>query len=406
MEIFKKENRIYLKIIITLCMLSCGGVGITSNTVGVFYNYVASDLNILRGTYIIHNTIATFALAFFALFVPRVVNKDNFRKVIIIACVVSSLSCYLMSFQSNIWMFYLLGFIRGLGNAFFAFVALSLIINKWFNKNYGLITSIVYSSAGVAGAFLSPLFLNIIEKYGWRIGYKAMGISMFLFLIPFIFTKYTLTPKEIGLKPYGGDFVLSGREIKTTKIDHTLFIYIAIFAACIHLAAGNIQHLSALASSRGYSLAIMSLFVSLPMIGNVTFKFIEGEISDKKNAIFANMIMLIITIIGIVLLLNYNSSLNLIGTLLFGAVFAETAVGLTLITREVFGLDNFNKTYPIYSLLGNGFYAIAGTLYGYLYDFTLSYDLGLIIGLILTIICVLMIYLSKIRLAKQTKNCA
>ena len=400
MEIFKKENRIYLKIIITLCMLSCGGVGITSNTVGVFYNYVASDLNILRGTYIIHNTIATFALAFFALFVPRVINKDNFRRVIIISCVISSLSCYLMSFQSSIWMFYLLGFLRGLGNGFFAFVALSLIINKWFNKSYGLITSIVYSSAGVAGAILSPLFLNVIENYGWRIGYKVMGICMFLFLIPFIFTKYTLSPKEMNLKPYGGDFVLSGKTSETSKVDKTLFIYIGVFAACIHLAAGNVQHLSAIANSRGYSLSIMSLFVSLPMIGNVTFKFIEGEISDRKNAVFANLFMLTVTLIGIVLLLNYNCSLNTIGTLLIGAVFAETAVGLTLITRELFGLNNFNKTYPIYSLLGNGSYAIAGALYGYLYDFTGSYDLGLLIGLILVIISVVMIYLGKRRVSK------
>lgn len=378
-------------------MLSCGGVGITSNTVGVFYNYVASDLNILRGTYIIHNTIATFALAIFALFVPRWINSKNFRKLIIVGCLISSLSCYLMSFQSNIIMFYLLGFIRGFGNAFFAFVGLSMIINKWFNKSYGLITSIVYSCAGVAGAFLSPIFLNVIENYGWRIGYKVMGISMFIFLIPFIFTKYTLSPKEMNLKPYGGDFVLSGKSAETTKVDKTLFIYIGIFAACIHLAAGNVQHLSAVADSRGYSLSIMSLFVSLPMIGNVAFKFIEGEISDRKNAVFANLFMLVVTIVGIALLLNYNCSLNTIGTLLIGAVFAETAVGLTLITRELFGLNNFNKTYPIYSLLGNGSYAIAGALYGYLFDFTGSYDLGLLIGLILVVICVVMIYLGKKR---------
>ena len=401
MNIFKKENRIYLKIIITLCFLSSAGVGITSNSVGVFYNYVASDLNILRGTYIIHNTIATFALAIVALFVPRLLNSNNYRKLIIAAGLISSISAYLMSFQTNVVMFYLLGLLRGCGNAFFAFVVISIIINNWFNKSHGLITSIIFGFSGISGAIFSPLFLNVIETYGWRIGYKVMGISILLSFVPFIIMKYPLTPKEMDLQPYGGEINKEESKDVSHNIDPLLFAYVGIFATLIHFAAGNMQHLSAIALSRNYSLNIVSLFVSLSMIGNVTFKFITGEIADKKGAVFSNITMLMVTLLGNFLLLFINNSLlNVSGSLFFGAVFAETAVGLTLLTKEIFGIDNYNKTYPIYALLGNASYAISTSAYGYLYDFSKTYDLGLIVGIILIVLCILTVIISKRRLNK------
>ena len=114
--------------------------------------------------------------------------------------------------------------------------------------------------------------------------------------------------------------------------------------------------------------------------------------------------MLIVTLLGNCLLLFINNSLlNVSGTLLFGAVFAETAVGLTLLTKEVFGIANYNKTYPIYALLGNASYAISTCAYGYLYDFSKTYDLGLIIGIILIILCIVTVIISKRRLNKMSR---
>ena len=210
--------------------------------------------------------------------------------------------------------------------------------------------------------------------------------------------------KELNLKPYGGDFSKKDTTDSVNKIDPALFIYVSLFAILIHFASGNMQHLSAIAISRNYSINVISLFVSLSMIGNVFFKFLTGEIADKKGAIFADISILLLTGLGILFLFFKNDAfLNLLGTFFFGAVFAQTAVGLTLLTKETFGVANFNNTYPIYALLGNAFYAIACSVYGYLYDFTYSYDLGLYIGFILIIICILIIILCKKRINKIEK---
>ena len=397
----KKENRLYLKIIIILCLISSAGVGITSNSVGVFYSYVSSDLNILNGTYVLHNTISMITMGVVALFVPKWINSKNFRKCITIATIVSSLAIYLMSFQSNIYMFYLLGFIRGCGVAFYAFVSISMIINHWFNKDRGFITSIVYAFAGVAGAIFSPLFLHIIQNYGWRYGYKAMAILMFACMVPFMLSKFTFFPSEMKKLPYG-ELKLEKKEVCNKEIDKLLFVYIALFASLIHFASSNMQHLSAIAISRNFSTSTISLIVSLSMIGNVFFKFVSGKVSDTKSSTYSNILMLSICFVGgILLLLSNNEILFLLGGLLFGSVFAETAVGLTVITTDFFGIENYDQVYPIYSLLGNGFYALACSVMGYLYDFTKSYNMGLLISIILILICMFLIMLGYKRVQKK-----
>ena len=381
--------------------MSSAGVGICSNSVGVFYNYVASDLNILNGTYVLHNTISMITMGVVALFVPKWINSKNFRKCITIATIVSSLAAYLMSFQSNIYMFYILGFIRGCGTAFYAFVAISMIINHWFNKDRGFITSIVYAFAGVAGAIFSPLFLHIIQNYSWRMGYKAMGLIMLMGMIPFALSKFSFYPEEMGKLPYG-ELKLEKKEVCNHEIDKTLFIYIALFASLVHFASSNMQHLSAIAISRNFSTSTVSLIVSLAMIGNVSFKFLSGKVSDKKGSVYSNILMLCICLIGgIFLLLSNNEFLFLLGGLLFGSVFAETAVGLTVITTDFFGIENYDRVYPIYSLLGNGFYALACSIMGYLYDFTGSYNLGLFISISMIIICIILILLGNNRVLKK-----
>ena len=404
MDILKKENRIYLKVMIILCFVVSGGVGLSSNSVGIFYSYVADDLNILRGSYIIHNTIATLMLAVVALWVPKYMRSDNFRKLIIGGMLLTTIGTFLMSLANNLIEFYILGFIRGFGNAFFAFVVVSIIINYWFKKDHGFITSIIFAFSGVSGAIFSPILLNIIENYGWRTGYISMAVLYVLCGLPLLFSRFTLRPEEMGLTPYGGEI----KETEKTnskenfKVDIRLLIDIGLFASLVHLASALMQHLSPLAQFNGYSVAIMSAVVSASMIGNVLSKFVSGKVCDLKGAMFSNILFLSLSMIGALLLYSsLNSLLLIVGAFLFGSIFSETAVGLTLITGEYFGQENYSKYYPMFALIGNASYAIGCSLDGYIYDYSGSYNYVIWFSIILIILCMLFVVLGKRKAKKR-----
>lgn len=397
MELLRKENRVYLNVFIVLCLIVSSSVGLASNAVGIFYSYVSDDLNILRGSYIIHNTIGYLMLAIVAVWVPKIMNSNNFKLLIFGGSVLTGVGTMAMALCNKLYEFYILGFIRGCGNAFFALVVVSIIINNWYKKDRGFITSIIFAFSGISGAVFSPILISVIEKFGWRIGYVTMGLLFIVLVLPLLFSNMTFKPEEMGMSPYGEEAIKEKENIETiNKVSFKLFIYIAIFSASAHLGGVFIQHLTPFTRHLGYPIWVISAVASASNVGNVISKFIAGKVSDIKGAHISSLIFLFVTIVGAILLhLSLGSFGMILGGLLFGASMSQTAVGLTLITGEYLGDNNYAKYYPIFALIGNTCYAVGGSIDGYIYDFSGSYDLVVYISIGFMLICMLCVILGK-----------
>lgn len=397
MDLLRKENRVYLKVFIVLCLIVSSSVGLASNSVGLFYSYVCDDLNILRGSYIIHNTIAILMLAIVAVWVPKIMNSNNFKMLIFGGTLVTGIGTAAMALCNNLLEFYILGFIRGCGNAFFALVVVSIIINNWFKKDHGFITSIIFACSGISAAIFSPILIGVIERFGWRIGYVCMGAMFVVLVLPLLFTKMTFEPSLMGITPYGGEFEKQSTNEKTNKkISTKLIIYIGLFAALVHLGGVLMQHLTPLTKNFGYPIWVISAVASASNMGNVVSKFIAGKLCDKKGVLFSNNIFLLLTIIGAIMLyLSFGSIWMIIGAFLFGSSMCQTALGLTLVTNEYFGNENYPKYYPIFALIGNGSYALGGSLDGYIYDFAGSYNPVIYLSILCMAICIICMFLGK-----------
>ena len=82
--------------------------------------------------------------------------------------------------------------------------------------------------------------------------------------------------------------------------------------------------------------------------------------------------------------------------LLFGAIFGVLAVSIPLITRQLFGLANYGKAYPIINFATNTGAALAFSAIGFIYDFANSYYPALILFLILLALAMVsLVYASK-----------
>jgi MFS family permease len=73
--------------------------------------------------------------------------------------------------------------------------------------------------------------------------------------------------------------------------------------------------------------------------------------------------------------------LLLIAAALIGLCYSIATVGITMITRDAFGLANYGKTYPIVNLVGNMSNAVFSSVVGFMYDFTGGYTLTLFVFL-------------------------
>ena len=382
-----KINRIekHWKVLAVMCGLAASSVGICINSIGIFYSPVSENLGILRGSFSLHATIASIVTAVAALYVPRIMNDRNFKLLLGGGAVLSGVSTCLMACVSEIPLFYLLGVLRGIGNASYGMVVLTVVLNRWFEACYGLATSIVMGFGGITGAVLSPVLTALIEDMGWRAGYVVTGILITAFCLPAVLYSFSYTPEAEGLTAYGAVRQKpedSCREdAEPGKTDGTQFRYLSaaffslVFIGILHTAITSIpQHFPGFVESIGQTAAVGAAMLSCCMVGNILSKLLIGVLADRWSSMKATVFMIGLHLVSIAMILIFRSEIMLyLAAFLFGFVYSVSAVGLVLITKDCFGAENYNRVYPVVSFAGSASCAVGISLVGYLYDFTGSY---------------------------------
>lgn len=385
-------------ILILCCLMISASVGLSVNSSGVFYTPVSESLGILRGSFAMHMTIFSLTTATTALFIPKLINKFAYKKILIVGLILAFISTFLMGVSKNLISFYILGGLRGISTGVFSIAPITIIINGWFYKNNGLATSIALGFSGIASSVFSPILSSLIESFGWEKTYFIKAFLILFLCLPSIIFSFSINSKEEGKLPYGYTENFSNKNSIIAAKNFTFlnigFINLFIFALFITIISGITQHLPGFGNSIGYNSTMATKLLSAGMIGNVLFKIIIGALSDKIGPIKSILIMMSINVLGTLIILNSSSFiLILIGATLFGASYSVHAVGLPLLTKYLFGLENYSKVFPSISFSSNIGVALSLSLVGYIYDFTGSYRYSFLLALTLNIIGLIFIFI-------------
>lgn len=388
-------------ILAVCCGLSASSIGISINCSGIFYTPVSESLGILRGSFAMHMTIFSMVTALASFFIPTLMKKVPYKLLLTVSSIVAVITTALMGFVDNLLMFYVLGALRGASTALFASVPLTMIINNWFVEKHGLATSLVFSFSGVAGTLFSPILSSCIEKYGWQTSYVIMGMLILFLTLPSIIYPFHIDPLKESLLPYGGKKQEQKVETSQAKFNFVSAPFIAFFvfgllSACLTSVT---QHFPGYAASLGFSASIGALLLSAGMVGNISFKLLIGVLSDMLGTVKAVIIMLVAVLTGTLLLMFSKVEILLIlGAFLFGASYAVGAVGLPLLTKYFFKVENYSKVYPSVSFASNLGAALSLSLVGYIYDFFGSYLYAFMAALAMLGMCFVAIkYILKSR---------
>ena len=393
-----RKNLKHWIVLSVCCGLAASSIGISINSSGIFYTPVSESLGIMRGTFSMHMTIFSMVTAIGALFVPKIMEKVNYKLLLLVSVIVAVVSTALMAASSSIPLFYILGAIRGLSTGMFSIVPLTIIINHWFVEKHGLATSIVFGFSGLAGSICSPVLSSCIEMMGWRMGYIIKAITILLLCLPAIIYPFSVDPHDDGLEPYGYKEI----EVQKTQTSSSSFSFISIAFMCFFIfgllsscITSVTQHLPGYGQSLGYGVSLSAMLLSAGMIGNIVSKLIIGVLSDWLGALKAAIVMIAVNTVGVVLLmLGFSSYVLLLGAFLFGSCYGIGAVSLPLLTKYFFGTDNYSKVFPSISFASNLGAAISLSMVGYIYDFFGSYMYAFILALAMIGICCLTLFMT------------
>lgn len=385
----------YIQIVMISCGMAAVCLGLCMNIAGLFFTPVSEALKVGRGAVSLSSTLITFSIAITGLFVPRIINENNLKKIVIISSVFSIITPVLLGICNNLMIYYLVSLIRGISGGLLSLVLITTLLNNWFIEKNGLVTGITMSFSGLTGALCSPLVNTVINSYGYSYAYFVVSFLTLIFLLPSIVFKFTLKPQTMGYKPYGSR-VNNSKNNTYKDYSITAVVIMCVVAFLSSGLSGCPQHFNGLANELLNSASVGSTMLSLALIGNIVSKLIIGVLIDKYNGRIAYLAAMLINIMGCLILILFKSEMLLyLGSFLFGFIYAAGTICISQLTKERCGVNNYSRVYPLVSFLSTAGTAVFVSAIGYVYDFLSSYIISYFAALVISFILIIGMLLSR-----------
>ena len=165
--------------------------------ISLYANEIRSFFQLSHGDWGSIYALGTLASAFMMLVLGGLVDKYEFKKLLILVFISLSILCFTMVLNSSLWI--LIGIIFGL--RFFGqgmlFHLPSVAIGRWFGQNKGKATSISVLGFSLGEAIFPIIMTFIISFVGWKFSWSFGGVLLLL-ILPFIviLLKVERTPKS------------------------------------------------------------------------------------------------------------------------------------------------------------------------------------------------------------------
>lgn len=152
-------------------------MSLLSTALSFFVAPVCEDLGFGRGSFTLYYSLMVAAGAVSASFLGTYMNKKGVQGVVLLSGIWCGLGLVGFSFSSQLWMFYILGAAMGLFGSTCIYLAANVVVQQSYSsKHVSAILGIVMAGAGIGGVIWSNLVPQIIENFGWRFGYRMLGI--------------------------------------------------------------------------------------------------------------------------------------------------------------------------------------------------------------------------------------
>ena len=294
--------------IVAACfILSAMTYGAINNCMGVFIKPVCADMGYSRSAFGLVSTIMSGSLMIMSLLSGKLFRHLDVTKTLRFCAIVMAAGYFSFSFARSLPMFYLSALVTGLAEGTITTVALSILISNWFHQKRGLAFGIAFMGSGVGGMICNPLASMLIQNMGWRMAYRILAVTVFVFAVPVAFLILRTRPEQMDLTAYGEEKdaaapVVSQQsgmmawEAMRTPGFWVLCLCCALNTIC---SSGLMQNTAPHISDVGYSPTFAASVASANMGALALGKLLLGWLYDKLGVKKATIISHLFAIIGL-----------------------------------------------------------------------------------------------------------
>src|SRR6185437_149287 len=278
------------------------------------------------------------------------------------------------------------------------------LLSAWFDKRRGLAIGLYMAGFGL-GYLVVPLAAQfLIDRYGWRAAYVALGATALVATLPAIYLLVRNTPHEMGLQVDGSAAASSTRAAKAwgqtfnAAMRTREFWLLAVTFVLVSFSLNGVQsQIVPLLLDEGVTSTTATMVLSAIGVGSFPGRVLTGYLMDRLFAPYVVAAFYALSVIGVLVLLGHGPPLLVfLSALVVGIGLGAENDALGYMVGRYFGLRHFGQ---IYSVLLCSY--LAGAAAGpYImargYDRTGSYN-GVLTGAIVAIAasCILLLFLPR-----------
>jgi MFS family permease len=180
----------------------CSGPG-QSFVFSVFVDPILADTGISRVYLSTLYAFGTGVSAAMVVLVARLVDRFGARLMLAGIALALGIAAFGMSLAAGpLALFFGFAAMRALGQGSLPVTA-TMLTAQWFVKRRGRAMAVVILGLAASNALLPPLTQSFIASFGWREAYMALGIMVWVLLIPASIIIVRNRPEAVGLHPDG-----------------------------------------------------------------------------------------------------------------------------------------------------------------------------------------------------------
>lgn len=374
---------IALVVLIELAVFS----GILNNIVSLHLLPVTEELGISRGSFSLAFSVRPLVGFFGTLFTGVLLMKLGFRKLCAIFLMVGAAAFVVLGLSQNALMLGIASAMMGFSEAFCTTAVVSRVVTTWFHSRQGMILGFVTASTGLGGSLFSIILSRVIEQNSWRHSYFLCALLVAMVAV-LIFLLGRDRPEDMGLMPFGAGSSNKKTKVRKSSRDHWegyeakevlrkpafWLMMVVVFFSCICTYAAYtvlVPHFQDCGLSADDAASVQSIL----LLTLASAKFICGALSDALGAKFINVLCMLCSTVGLVMLTMVTGiPMAIAASAIFSVGIVMTTITVPLLSSALFGYKPQGAIIGILMALIPAASVVASPVVNMLYDRIGSYN--------------------------------
>ena len=342
-------------------------MALTTTALSFFIEPVCEELGLGRGSFTIYYSLMTASGAFSIPFHGQIINKKGVRSILTVSAFWIAAGLFGFSLSTKLWMFYAVAAFMGIfGTSFLSLCANVIVQQAYSSVRASSLLGLVMSGSGVGGMILSMVMPGFIENFGWRTGYRLLGICWLVLVLGALLLGNIQPIGSVGKRHTSVDGMTRDEAMKSPKLYILVAVIFILSAAC-----GIQQQIPSVLGGFGYGTAQVSTMMSFFTAALAVGKILQGILYSRLGPARGGYIIIAVFGLSFVLLCFPGMAYPALVALAVGMGCVTTL--MPIVTRFVFGAREYAAIWSILSTASSIGTLIATPLFGMAYDATGSY---------------------------------